>query len=244
MFERGARRRLARGTVAALVAVAAATAGAPAASAHDSAFDGHYTESGVYWQLNYKGPLDQYGGGCYGGYGNHHYHDVNHNYRASGSGTFYFYHQRYHWISCVAGSPVRATKRARRAAGTGAAEVEPPAAHAADERRALQRTMCTRAGLFCKGDDPGGSAVAAVARLRGAVPLRVLRLTSVPTIFNPNQNLAEETPEPALGECVVGVLDREGRGAPAASALSAGVTLEVTTPEVAERLGHPCTTGL
>lgn len=217
------------------------------ASAHDSEFTGHYTLTGVYWQLNYLS-ASNYEGNCdpiTPGY--FHYHNVNHNYRSvPNQGPYYFQHQRQHYVSCTR------LVQSRKALGRGplkarAAATAPPISSSngntqerVDEQRASTIEVCRRFGLFCGAYGAGKSASEAVQTVRAKVPVTVLRLEPLPTLGNPDQTVAQRSQSAGAGQCVVSVLDAEGLHFPKAGTFNSGLTLEVADPSVASRLGHPC----
>lgn len=73
----------------------------------------------------------------------------------------------------------------------------------------------------------------------GCGAFTVLRLTPMP-LTEPGQNSAQRVSDASASGCVVGVLDAEGMDFPRAGGFEGGVTVEVASPQVAERVGHPC----
>lgn len=232
-------RRTATVVAAVAVVVVAGLISAQRAEAHTSYFTGHYTLSGQHWQLVYKGPYDERSG-CGAFNGVKHFHIVNHNYReVPNQGPYYFYHQRLHYVSCQRSDPARVDPTR---SGTEEHADEGSAGHNRvrnEEQQESRKELCERFGLYCSDEEAGVSAAEAVERLRDGVPTTVLRLTPMP-LTEPGQNSAQRVSDASASECVVGVLDAEGMDFPRAGGFEGGVTVEVASPQVAERVGHPC----
>jgi hypothetical protein len=220
--------------------VVAGLLSAQRAEAHTSYFTGHYTLSGQNWQLVYKGPYDERSGcGVFNGV--KHFHIVNHNYRqVANQGPYYFYHQRFHYVSCQQSDPARVDPTS---AGAPESVEQRSAGYKVrirnEEQRESREELCESFGLYCSEEEAGVGATEAVERLRGKVPTTVLRLT--PTPFGGlGENSARRVTSASAGECVVGVLDANGMDFPRSGEFESGLTVEVGSPQVAERAGHPC----
>lgn len=236
--------KLNTGVRATLLAVLAAAAtglavSVPSAMAHDSQFTGHYTLSGENWQLVYNGPYDERSG-CGIDPGVKHFHDVNHNYRSpANQGPFYFYHARLHYVSCYVAFPAR-TAATSTATTDAASALEVPTDDRAAAQQASRAELCDRFALFCGETGAGQAAADAVRTIRSQVPVRILRLRPQPTTLNPDEHVADRTASVGQGQCVVSVLNSDGMDFPEAGAFGSGLTVEVASPGVAQRLGHPC----